>query len=523
VKSFIQKYEQDVMGSLSGFDRLVFRGTLRRLLYPGGMDYCLAFLGVLLKDFGKYVLEVTTRIKEASLATARRAGRPIQYLASSQISKEDLARNITARDQLAEGLICVLSCVEPCQTFEIHRHRESKRLQIRPHRSKCLHLYHYFLHPQCGFMSARLQTWFPLTIQVCLNGREWLARQLDQEGIAFQKRGNCFTWIEDLPRAQEIMERLLRTPWPAFLDELARQLNPIHSELFGDFDLRYYWSVHQSEWATDIMFKDPQRLAGIYPQFLRHGLTIFASPDVMRFLGRKLSPRGDLPPNFAAEVVSRLRKRPEGIRIKHRVGSNHIKLYDKEGSNLRVETTINNPRDFKVLRRKAGDDQGEMAWRPLRKGVADLHRRAQVSEAANRRYLQALACTQDTASLGSLTEKLCRPTTWKGKRVRALNPYGPEDLALLKAVARGEFTINGFRNRDLAKLLYASNQVLTPKEKRRQSSAITRKLRLLRAHGLIKKVPKTHRYHLTASGSKSITAIIAALYASSDSLIKLAA
>ena len=523
VKSFIQKYEPDVMGSLSGFDRLVFRGTLRRLLYPGGMDYCLAFLGVLLKDFAQYVLKVTARLKEASLATARGAGRPIQYLASSQVSKEAIARKMAARDRLAGGLICVLSCVEPCQTFEIHRHRESKRLLIRPHRSKCLHLYHYFLHPQFGFMSARLQTWFPLTIQVCMNGREWLARQLTQEGIAFQQRGNCFTWIEDPPRAQEIMDGLLRTPWPALLDEIAGQLNPIHVEIFRDFDLRYYWSVHQSEWATDIMFKDPEKLAGIYPRFLRHGLTTFASPDVMRFLGRKIPPTGNLPPAFAAEVVSRLRQRPEGIRIKHRVGSNHIKLYDKEGSNLRVETTINDPRDFKVLRRKAGDDHGDLAWRPLRKGVADLHRRAQVSDAANRRYLQALANVQDTASLGSLTEKLCRPTFFQGKRVRALNPYAPEDLALLQAVARGEFAINGFRNRDLVRLLYASHQKLTPQEKRRQSGAVTRKLRLLRAHGLIKKVPKTHRYHLTATGSKAITAIIAAQQASADSLIKLAA
>jgi len=271
------------------------------------------------------------------------------------------------------------------------------------------------------------------------------------------------------------------------------------------------------------MFKAPEKLAGIYPRFLRHGLTTFASPEVMRFLGRRIPATGNLPPAFAAEVVSRLTKRPEGIRIKHRVGSNHIKLYDKEGSNLRVETTINDPRDFKVLRRKQGDSQGDLAWRPLRKGVADLHRRAQVSDAANQRYLQALANVQDTASLGSLTEKLCRPATWKGQRVRALNPYGPEDLALLQAVARGEFTINGFRNRDLAKLLYPSDQDLTPTEKRRQSGAVTRKLRLLRAHGLIKKVPKTHRYHLTASGSQAITAVIAALHASTDSLIKLAA
>lgn len=138
----------------------------------------------------------------------------------------------------------------------------------------------------------------------------------------------------------------------------------------------YLWSVYQSEWATDILFKDPDKLGQIYPHFLRHGLATFASPDVMRFLGRKIPPRGDIPPAFAGEVITHLKKRPEGIRIKHWVGSNHIKLYDKQGSNLRVETTINNPRDFKVFRPKEGDPQGGLAWRQMRKGVDDLHRPA---------------------------------------------------------------------------------------------------------------------------------------------------
>ena len=101
------------MGSLSGFDRLVFRGILRRLFYPQGMDYCLAFLGVLLKDFAPYVLKVTARLKKASLALARRTGRPIQYLSSYQIRRDDLARKTGVRDGLTEGLICVLACDEP--------------------------------------------------------------------------------------------------------------------------------------------------------------------------------------------------------------------------------------------------------------------------------------------------------------------------------------------------------------------------------------------------------------------------
>lgn len=523
MKTFIQKHEKDVMGSLSGFDRLVFRGTLRRLSFGEGMASYLSFAGVLLKDFANFVLQVTTRLKEASLDLARRTLRPVKYLPSSQVSKEDLAREIAAKENLSDGLICVLTCVEPCQSFEIYRNRELKKLELRPRFRKCLHLYHYFFHHQFGFMNARIQTWFPLTIQVCLNGREWLSRQMTHQGIAYQQQGNCFTWIEDLARAQEIMSSFLRSPWSALLNEIACQLNPIHQELFGDFKLQYYWSVHQSEWATDILFKDPKKLENIYPSLLRQGLTTFASPDVMRFLGRKIPLQGNLPPAFAGEVISHLKKRPEGIRIKHWVGSNHIKLYDKQGSNLRVETTINDPRDFKVFRTKEGDSQGDRAWRCLRKGVADLHRRAQVSQAANNRYLEALSCAHDTTSLASLTERMSRPTNWKGKRVRALNPHSPEDLSLLKAVARGEFTINGFRNRDLRRLLYPQCHKLTAKQSHSQGGVVTRKIRLLRAHGLIKKVPKTNRYLLTTRGFKAITAIIAAMNACPDSLIKLAA
>jgi hypothetical protein len=398
-----------------------------------------------------------------------------------------------------------------------------KKLELQHRFRKCLHIYHYFIDPQFGFMSARIQTWFPMSIQVCINAREWLAQQMDQQRIGYHKRDNCFTWLEDLPRAQELMDRLLRSSWSVILNKISGQLNPIHNELFDQFPAMYYWSVYQSEWATDIMFKSPDRLAKIYPQLLRHAMTTFQSPDVMRFLGRKIPPRGNIPHAFAGEVLSHLKERPEGIRIKHWVGINHIKLYDKQGSDLRVETTINDPHDFKVFRLKEGDPNADLDWLPLRKGIADLYRRAEVSQAANNRYLNALACANDTQPLGALTEKLCRPTSWKGKRVRAINPYAPDDLALLTAVSRGEFNINGFRNRDLRNILHSQDKELTTKQKRSQSAAVTRKIRLLRAHGLIKKVQKTNRYLLTTDGSKAITALIAALNASSDLLMKSAA
>ena len=256
MKSFLHKHAASVIGILSGFDRLVFRGSLREICYAAGMRRYLWQARVLLKGFGTHADAVTERIKAASIKKAERLGREVRYLASARTRKETVAREIAARDGITEGLVCVLKCVEPCASFEIYRDAKAKRLELQPRLRKCLHYYHYWLHPKLGLMHARIQTWFPFTIQVCLNGREWLARRLDQAGVDYRKRENCFVWLEDAKRAQKLFDGQLRTAWPELLDGIACQLNPIHAEIFDAWPLSYYWSTHQSEWATDIMFKD---------------------------------------------------------------------------------------------------------------------------------------------------------------------------------------------------------------------------------------------------------------------------
>lgn len=501
MNQFIQKYDRLVTGVLTGFDRLVFRGTLRPLAVAGGMFDFLCRMGVLLKDFGAYVERTTTRLKAASCEEARRLERPLPYLYSSRISKEAKARQIAEADDITEGLICVLSCVEPCLSYEIYRDRERKKLVLKPRHRKCLHLYHYWIDPVFGFMSGRIQTWFPLTIQVCLNGREWLARQMDRRGLDHERRENCFPWLADPVRAQALMDEQLRTDWPTVLTRIARQLNPAHEEIFDRYRVDYYWSTHQSEWATDVMFRSPAALAGIYPSLVRGGIVAFDSPQVMRFLGKKITGM------FRGEVTSDYRRRPEGVRLKHQLKANSIKVYDKQGSVLRVETTINQPRDFKVFRRKEGQRRGPLSWQRMRKGVADLHRRAKVSQQANERYLEALASIDTDRPLRELIETVCRPRRWKGRRVRALRPWSSEDRTLLEAVNRGEFALGGLRNRDLVALLFPES-LASKDHKRRIANRITRKLRLLRAHGLIKKITHTHRYTLTRKGRQLTTAVL---------------
>jgi len=510
------------MGRLCGFDRLVFRGTLRALvLRQYGMARYLWANRVLLKDFGEHAAGLSDRIKEASEKLAAQAGRPMRYLASSAANKEAIAREIAKADGIEHGLICILSAVEPCWSFGIVRDRAGKRLMLAAQQRKCLHLYHYHLDPRLGFMHARIQSWLPFQMQVCINGREWLARQMDAAGLDYDKRDNCFRWLEDPAQAQRLMRRQLETDWRSRLDAIARRLNPHHDGMFNAYPAEYYWSVYQSEWASDVMFRDAACLARLYPKLVHHGITTFASPDVMRFLGRRIPPEARVPPALKADVVSDLKTRPEGVRIKHRLGANSLKMYDKQGSVLRVETTINDAKGFKSFRTPEGKPDAAKAWRSMRKGVADLHRRAEVSQAANGRYLDALALLADNRSLGELASRLCRPVIGERRRTRALNPYAPADAKLLQAISRAEFALNGLRNRDLRQLLFA--RAAPPDEQKRQAAAVTRMLALLRAHRLIRKVPTTHRYHLTIHGRAAITAFIAARNASVDSLTKLAA
>jgi hypothetical protein len=377
VQQFVAKHAEHVIGTLSGFDRLVFRGTMRALCSRSGLMSYLWAVQVRLTDFAAHALKLTELLKDASLSLTRQSGRPVQYLTSAASNKEDIARQIAAADHIKHGLICVLTAVEPCWSFEIVRDRASKRIEAEPRYRKCLHLYHYQIHPRFGFMSARIQTWLPFRIQICVNGREWLARSMDTAGLHYLQRDNCFTWLEHPERAQRLMDRQVRSDWPELLSEIARSLNPVHETMFAAFPMEYYWSTYQSEWATDVMFGKAETLAHLYPRLVQHGLTTFLSPDVMRFLGRKAPPGGGLPRRLEAEVVSDVKRRAEGVRIKHRVGENSVKMYDKQGSVLRVETTINNVDDFKAFRAPENKPDAAPSWQRMRKGVADLHRRAE--------------------------------------------------------------------------------------------------------------------------------------------------
>lgn len=522
-KLFMERFGQHVTGFISGFDRLRFRATLRPLFQSGGLEIYLRSCKVLVKDFAKFAKELTHQIRQAAYSYFEQRGLPIRYVSDSSLSKEDLARELALKEGISTGPICLLACVEPCLSFQLRGDRQAKQLRLVLEHSKCTHLYHYLAHPEFGPLHVRVQTWFPFSVDICLNGRGWLAHQMDQAGMAYKQRDNCFVWIQDCAKAQELLDQQLHANWAELLDSLLVLAHPLYRQITDRMQgLHYYWSVSQSEYATDVLFDEPKNLHPLYRQFIHHAVKTFQSPDVMRFLGNRYAQiTGKVHPLFKGELTTRLKERPEGVRLRHSFNGNSLKLYDKESCVLRSETTIIHPEEFKVYRPKEGEPDGQKQWRKLRRGVADLYRRAQVSYQANDRYLEALASISGTSPLRDQSAAVCKAVLYRGRRYRALNPLAQADYQLLRAVGRGEFTLTGMRNADLRALLFKPTQC--PHQRRRNSAAVTRQLALLRAHGLLKKIPHTHRYQLTKNGRQILTALLAACDADVEQLTKIAA
>jgi hypothetical protein len=292
MNAFLRVFADLVFGVLSGFDRLVFRGHLRQITTAPGMDWLLLTNGVLYKDFQGYVQPKTGQLIEASLAEAHRQNWPIVYLPSTAISKEEEALKIATRRGIRQGLVCVFKCVEPCWTFELHRNRERKILELQGKRGKCLFVYHYYQHPEFGAMYGRVQTWFPFAMQIGINGREWLTRQLQKEGLHYRRYDNKVTWVDDLPRAQQLLDAQLKENWPEQLAAIRRLVHPCHPEILDRVRLDYYWLVFQSEWASDFLWHRPEDMERVQAALVRHAVLNFRSAEALRFLGQKLPASG---------------------------------------------------------------------------------------------------------------------------------------------------------------------------------------------------------------------------------------
>jgi len=390
------------------------------------------------------------------------------------------------RARLAPGTGACLQRHGVCPAFQPWHDKRTGKTYLRPDSGRCLHYYFYFIDEEFGLCYLRVPTWAPFRLQFYFNGHNWLARRLERAGIAYQLLDNAFVSIAEFERAQEIADHFDVKRLHRKLAQYARRYCPAALE----FPAGYHWSLMQVEYATDLAFHQASDLAPLYDHLVRSATHAVRADDVATFLGRRLDPR------FDGELGTDFHTRIEGTRIKHYMGRAALKMYDKHGRVLRIETVANDVSFFKHHRQvEHRDGSTETKLAPLKKTIYSLPVLAKLLGASNRRYLEFLSALDDPSDGDRQLARLSRPVYDQNRSYRGINFFEETDLRLLFAIARGEYRIRGFQVRDLRRHLPD-----------RSGPQISRLLKRLRMHGLIKKIRQTYRYHLSRLGQRVVAA-----------------
>jgi hypothetical protein len=490
VSSFIVKFASLITWVFSCFDRVVFKGHLPISRDDEFTRFVDSVLKIRRADFLKTIApKWSERLVEHARLCAEQSGRRYEHR-SGEVDKDAWAKMQLQNAPLTEGLVGVLCVMEACRTFKLAYGQERPQFVCRnvPQRV----LYYYFLDKDLGLIHVRLQTWAPFTCQVYVNGHESVARQMKAKGLGFEQVDNAFVQLGDPAAAQRIADRFAKLPWPKILERYARRVNPLlQQELKG---LSHYWVTDQAEYATDILFTNKSALSGLFTRLLEFALLTFSPQKIFQYLGRKWHAR------FDGEVQTRYKSvREPGACIKHDMKRNRLKMYDKLGRMLRVETVINQPGEFKVFREcRHRDGTTSKGWFAMCKGVGNLSHYQSQAEACNRRYLDALSAVESPTPSVEERKALTERRRQKGRSLAGFNPARDEEARLFAAVLAGDHIAQGFRNRDVRAAVFAG----TRGPRHRHSAAVGRLLKRLHVRGFVAKVPRTRRWRVTESGRR---------------------
>jgi len=482
--TIVDRYEDKIAGVLKCFDRVVIRGTLPGFCYAGGMTSYLYSHHIRIFDYTKFAEPLRDQIRSNAAKLAKEAGVEIEFVPKTATRKDDIvARVLEARGD-HPGLVHILSAMEACRSYRPWHDKKTGKTFLKPTTGKCLHYYFYFMDPELGLIYVRVPTWCPFGLQFYFNGHNQLARKLDAAGVGYQMLDNAFVGLDDFDKAQALADDIDVKKLHARLDDYAAMCCPPAVELGGG----YHWSLMQVEYATDIVFKRQSDLAPLYEAICRTAIHAVKAENIATFLGRKLTG------NYTGDMGNNFHVRIEGSRIKHVMGRTSIKMYDKRGIILRIETTANDVSFFKHHREvEHRDGTTTIKLAPLKKSIYSLPVLRRLMSAANRRYLKFVSTLEDPSAGTKELRKVAERAEKNGRGYRGFNFFSDADDSVLKAVARPEFTISGMRNRDLRKHLPDK----TPGQ-------VSRCLKRLRVHGLIKRVGRTYKYYLTARGRRAI-------------------
>jgi hypothetical protein len=481
-----ERYRSQIAGVLSCYDRIIIQGTVPGWCYAQGMTEYLYTHQIRIFDYPKWAEPLREAIRQNMERQAAGSGIEIEFVRSKKsFRKEQRVKEILKQRGEEPGLVCILSAMEPCGTYKPWHDKRTHKTYLKPNDGKCLHYYVYFIDEDLGLCYVRVPTWCPFRLQFYCNGHSYLARQLTQCKIEYRVLDNAFGWIADFKRAQKLADNFSVQMVHRKLDEFANRYCPV----IRQFDLSYHWSLDQVEFATDVVFARQADLQTIYDRLTRAAIHTVKPDNIATFLGRKLNG------NYQDEMGNRFNTRIEGTRIKHTMGPVSIKMYDKFRLILRIETTVVNVSFFKHYREvEHKDGTSSMAWANMKKTIYSLAPLRELLLAANRRYLEFISTIEDDRVGTGKLNKISQPVQQNDRAYRGFNLFDPDDEILFRTLASGEFNISGFQNKHLRKRLG-----------NRSSGQISRTMKRLRVHGLIKKVGRTYKYYLTALGKQVIT------------------
>jgi hypothetical protein len=481
-----ERYRERLAGVLSCYDRIIVIGTLPGACYAKGMTAFLSARQIRIFDYPRFAEPLRDRIRDRAAELASAASVTIEHVAKNHIRKEDIIAKVLAVRGDHPGLVHIISAMEACNSYKPWHDKRTHRTFLRPDSGKCLHYYFYFIDAELGLIYLRVPTWCPFRLQFYCNGHSWLARQLTATGVGFTLADNAFLRIDDWQWAQTLANHLSPADLHRILDRYAQQCCPV-LDVFGQ---SYHWSFMQVEYATDLVFRSQASLKPLYEQLSRQAILTVKAEHVASFLGHKITAQ------LAQEIGSQFATRIEGTCVKHRFGKSSIKIYDKFGLVLRIETTTNDVSAFKHYRTvKHRQGPATRALAPVRKMIYSLNDLREILLACNRRYLEYLSSLDDFSAGVRALDRLTRPRPVKGRNVKGLNFFSRAEQTLLSALQRPGFNIAGLRRADLRPLVAQCSP-----------ATLTRQLTRLRHLGIIKRVTGTYRYYLTRAGRAAVAA-----------------
>jgi len=478
-----ETYRGRIAFVLSCYDRLILTGTMPEISYSQGMTSYMYQNDVKIFDYPKFAEPFKDAIRANAERIAQENGVEIEFIRKTGVRKESIISDKIKQRGDHPGIVHIISAMEACNTYKPWHDKATGKTFLKPDQSKCLHYYFYFIDPQVGLGYVRVPTWCPFRLQVYVNGHNLLAAELRQAGIKYTMIDNAFDSIEDVVKAQELSDSISIEKLHRKLDEFAWQFCPVYK----DFKLRYHWSVMQAEYATDIVFQKQDYLQQIYSELVATAIHTVKPENIATFLGQKLDPR------YQGEVGNNYNVRLEGSRIKHTMGSVSIKMYDKFSKILRIETTANDISFFKHFREvvhRDGSTSHQMA--ALKRNIYSLSFLSDNLKASNKRYLEFISAFDNKEVGRKRLEKVTSSKLDNNRNYKGFNFFSKDDLSVLTAIARGEFNINGLRNKNLQKLLGF------------KGGKISRLIKRLRVHGLIKKASDSYKYYMTKIGKETL-------------------